>query len=58
MKNLKQKNMGCAHIPYVSPKTGIVQINALGVILTSGEPVSSTQQYEVEEDNNPWNSWE
>lgn len=54
MKNLKQKNMGCAHIPYVSPKMKIVQINALGVICTSGEPVSSTQQYEVEEDNNPW----
>lgn len=54
MKNLKQNNMGRAHIPYVSPKMRIVQINALGVICTSGEPVSSTQQYEVEEDNNPW----
>ena len=54
MKNLKQKNMGCAHIPYVSPKMRIIQINALGIIFTSGEPVSSTQQYEVEEDNNPW----
>lgn len=54
MKNLKQNNMGCAHIPYVSPKMRIVQIKAHGMICTSTEPLSNTQQYEVEEDNNPW----